>query len=230
MTSFDHQTHYEILEIRPDASAEDVERAYRMALSTYGSDSMAVYSLLGEEEVSSARERVELAYEVLSDSTARQRYDAQIGADGWEGHEAFEQRIELDDLPGDVEELMIPGEPETDPGPAPARTAQQLLTLDGVEPSEDESEGGVFDGARLRRARLLRGVEVDQIAELTKVNPTYLHFIEEERFDDLPATVYVRGFVTAYARALGLDAHDVPLSYVERLQQHRAERAGRSRR
>ena len=196
-----------------------------MALVTYGGDSMAVYSLLGEEEVSGARERVELAYEVLSDSVAHQRYDSQIGADGWEGHQAFERRIELDELPGDVEELMLPREPERDPVPSAPRTAQQLLTLQGVEPVEDEEEGGVYDGPRLRRARLSRGVEMDQIAQLTKVNPTYLHFLEEERFDDLPATVYVRGFVTAYARALGLDPYDVPLSYVERLQKHRAERA-----
>jgi flagellar biosynthesis protein FlhG len=231
VTPFDHQTHYEVLEIRLDASQEDVERAYRMALSTYGDDSMAVYSLLGEEEVSGARERVELAYEVLSDSTARQRYDAQIGADGWEGHEAFEQRIEMDDLPGDVQELMLPVETEPDPAANTPRTAQQLLTLQGVEAAGDDedTEDGVYDGPRLRRARLSRGVEVAQIAQLTKVNPTYLHFIEEERFDDLPATVYVRGFVAAYARALGLDAHDVPLSYVERLEQHRDAGAGRRR-
>jgi hypothetical protein len=31
--------------------------------------------------------------------------------------------------------------------------------------------------------------------------PTYLRFIGEDRYDALPAAVYVRGFVTAYARS-----------------------------
>ena len=39
------------------------------------------------------------------------------------------------------------------------------------------------------------------------MNPTYLAFIEDERFDGLPAAVYVRGFVMGYAGCLGLDAN-----------------------
>lgn len=33
--------------------------------------------------------------------------------------------------------------------------------------------------------------------------------IEEDRLDDLPGEVFVRGFVKAYARCLGLDVNDV---------------------
>ena len=51
------------------------------------------------------------------------------------------------------------------------------------------------------------------------MNPTYLGFIEEERFDGLPAAVYVRGFVTGYASCLGLDAKRVASSYLQRYEE-----------
>jgi len=82
----------------------------------------------------------------------------------------------------------------------------------------------MYDGARLRRARMRRGLELDQIAQVTKINPTYLRFLEEERFDDLPAAVYVRGFVAAYARCCGLDLGAVVPSYMERFETARIAR------
>ena len=88
--------------------------------------------------------------------------------------------------------------------------------LDFLE-SPDE-DGHSYDGARLRRNRLQRGVDLEQIARVTKVNPTYLRFIEEDRYDALPAAVYVRGFVTAYARCLGLKPDRVVTDYMERFE------------
>ena len=86
-----------------------------------------------------------------------------------------------------------------------------------------------FDGARLRRCRVRRGLELEQIAAITKVNPRYLACIEEDRFDELPAPVYVRGFVHAYARCLGLDPAPVAAAYLERFERARASGDRRSR-
>ena len=66
-----------------------------------------------------------------------------------------------------------------------------------------------------------RGIELERVAEVTKVNPTYLRFIEEERFDDLPAAVYVRGFVLGYAGCVGLDPRRVAKSYMSRYEESR---------
>jgi len=209
MRSLVDQTHYELLELDRDASGEEVERAYRMAQSTYAPESLATYSLMGEDEAAALRERLELAYEVLSDPASRQRYDEVL--DGHEDGVAVEERS-----------LLLPSLEQEPPAPEPVRLrAPAALPIEGF--TDEEQPDAPYDGARLRRARLARGVEVDQVAEITKVNPSYLHFIEEERFDDLPASVYVRGFVTAYARCLGLDAGLAASSYLERLQQHRSE-------
>lgn len=116
-----------------------------------------------------------------------------------------------------------------------------LAPEDGDEPTEGEDEpvapleiadafedlddsGGEFSSAWLRRTRLRRDLEIEQIAATTKINPLYLHFIELERFDDLPAAVYVRGFVCAFAKCVGLDPELVARSYMARFLERRAAR------
>jgi flagellar biosynthesis protein FlhG len=60
-------------------------------------------------------------------------------------------------------------------------------------------------------------VELEDISVTTKINETYLRFIEENRYQDLPAPVYVRGFLREYAKCLHLDPNRVTQSYMERL-------------
>jgi flagellar biosynthesis protein FlhG len=99
---------------------------------------------------------------------------------------------------------------------APTRALDPLDAMADLDAAEGE-----FDGERLRRVRLQRGFELEEIAKVTKVNPTYLRFIEEERFDDLPAAVYVRGFVVGYASCVGLDGKRVAKSYMTRYDESR---------
>ena len=64
----------------------------------------------------------------------------------------------------------------------------------------------MFDiGSSLREARLRQELDFPELEERTKIRPKYLRALEDERFDILPAPTYVRGFLRAYADALGLD-------------------------
>lgn len=45
MKPFSDQTHYEILDLTRDVTAEQIERGYRLARATYAPDSIATYSL-----------------------------------------------------------------------------------------------------------------------------------------------------------------------------------------
>jgi flagellar biosynthesis protein FlhG len=73
------QSHYEVLGINPQASPEEVERAYRFTLELYGDGALATYSLLDPAEVRRARARVQEAYEVLRDPARRHAYDQSHG-------------------------------------------------------------------------------------------------------------------------------------------------------
>lgn len=201
--------HYELLELPRDASHEDVERAYRLAQTTWGEDALAAYSVASEAELSALRERVEHAYRVLSDADARGAYDAALGRLRAPAHD--EPDLGLDDE--EKEEL------------APAELPAEIEAFGDLSGPED----GHWTGPALRRTRLARGLELDQINAITKVNPVYLKGIEDERFEALPASVYVRGFVAAYARCLGLDAGRVANDYLERLQAARPDRPPKRR-
>jgi curved DNA-binding protein CbpA len=185
------QDHYEVLEIPRDAQPEGIERAYRFILATYREDSLAGYSVVRGADAAAIRERVETAYRVLSDGESRRAYDASLAG----GRRAS--------------------------APEPAAEAEPAPEAVGVEPFEELEEDGDYDGARLRRARLRRGLDLDEIAAETKVNPSYLRFLEEERFAELPPRVYVRGFVMAYAACLGLDPGTVAASYMRRYDAER---------
>ena len=60
-------------------------------------------------------------------------------------------------------------------------------------------------GSSLREARLRQGLEITDFELRTKVRAKYLRALEEERFDQLPAHTYIKGFLRTYAEELGLD-------------------------
>ena len=204
--------HYELLEVSRDARIEEIEHAYSLVHAADEEDALAAYSVLDESESSSIRERIEQAYRVLSDPEARHAYDQTLGAPA--GAPPLEEPREIE------AQEMLAFEPVTEMAPPAEALAHEI---EGFEEIETGDADAPWDGARLRRARMMRGVDLEAIAGITKVNPTYLRFVEEERFDDLPAAVYVRGFVTAYARYLGHDGRAVAASYMERFEQHHGE-------
>ncbi len=209
MKPLPEQDHYEVLEIAPGASAEEVERAYQVACTAYAEDSLATYSLFGDEDVRELRRRVEAAYRVLSDAVSRRDYDRALRGDQPEPPEIS---LELDPRL----EARRALEPRLEAAPAPP-------PLEGFD-EDSAADDTPCDGARLRRARMRRGLDLEQIAAITKINPSYLRWIEEERFDDLPAAVYVRGFVAAVARCVGLDPAAAAAGYLQRFEAVRAAR------
>lgn len=61
-------------------------------------------------------------------------------------------------------------------------------------------------GRSLREARGALGITIEQAAHETRISPRFLQALETEHFEELPAPVYVRGFLRSYANYLHLDA------------------------
>lgn len=68
-------------------------------------------------------------------------------------------------------------------------------------------------GAYLRREREQKSISLRELAKKTRVREPFLKAIEEDRYDLLPSPLYARGFLSAYAKYVGLDAHEVLLRY-----------------
>lgn len=75
----------------------------------------------------------------------------------------------------------------------------------------DETE---ISGSLLRRLRESCDASVAEVAAITKISKRYLRALEENDYGELPAAVYVRGFVREYARALGMDPDAVARGYM----------------
>ena len=88
--------------------------------------------------------------------------------------------------------------------PPPRAAEPELPLLDLAEP-----------GAYLRRCREVRGLDLEEMFERTRIRR--LAFIEGERFELLPPEPYLRSHVLSYARELGIrEASLLVQAYLER--------------
>ncbi len=71
--------YYDILEIRPDASAQDVRNAYMRLKTSYRKDNPALYSILDASETEDWMGKIEEAFQILSDPDSRRDYDDRNG-------------------------------------------------------------------------------------------------------------------------------------------------------
>ena len=70
-------------------------------------------------------------------------------------------------------------------------------------------------GADLRNARIARNRSIDDISRATKVSASILREIEGDHFDKVPAGLFTRGYLRAFAREVGLDPDEVVRTYRE---------------
>ena len=68
-------------------------------------------------------------------------------------------------------------------------------------------------GVEFRAIRESRGLTVDRIASATRIPVRYIEALERDDIRALPARPYLRGFVAAYGRELGLDPADAVARY-----------------
>lgn len=79
----------------------------------------------------------------------------------------------------------------------------------GVDSPRPKSLGEILKGARLSR-----GMELGDVAELTHVRKDYLRALEEGDYGQLPEDVYSRNFLRLYAQSVGLDSDKLMDAYL----------------
>lgn len=73
-----------------------------------------------------------------------------------------------------------------------------------------------FDGLFLQKVRLYKQVSLEKLSVASRIGKTYLIALESNDFKNLPATVFLRGFLVQVARQLGLDEPKVVSTYMNR--------------
>jgi flagellar biosynthesis protein FlhG len=193
MKRIEEQTYYEILEVAPDATSREIQQSYERAKETYQNDSVAVYSLFSEKEMEKIQAVIEEAHRVLMDETSRRNYD--------------QTHLSSLSLKWPRSEKI----PETPESPMEKKTY-----LPFSEISVDLGEGP-YRGKMLKQIREKMGVDLKTISMETRISLKILECIEEENVGQLPAQVYLKGFLKGYAQCLGLDPKKVIEDYLNSL-------------
>jgi flagellar biosynthesis protein FlhG len=236
------KNYYDILRVSRAATRQDVVKAYEQIKEAFGPQSMAVYSLVEEEERRSIMDKIEKAFSVLTDDVRRAKYNAQIDRPT-DANDADQHKEEL---PSDEskeiktavkqksygEEFVdTPRATEAstpDPANKSAKTDEPSKQEPGKDKSGDESpttkkKTGLpfdpskfsdFDGKALKQIREALEIDLSDVCDKTKIGKTFLQFLEDNKYEYLPAEVYVKGFVKQIAAMYGLNSAKVAESYI----------------
>lgn len=79
--------------------------------------------------------------------------------------------------------------------------------------SEETLENPSLPGARLREQRERKGLTTAQVASELHIDRRMLEALEDDRFDDIGAPIFVKGHLRNYARLLGLDTEELVAAY-----------------
>jgi curved DNA-binding protein CbpA len=192
--------YYEILELKSSAPQHAVTEAYERARATYSGDNPAIYTIFSESEAREFLSVIEEAYQILGNKILRNIYDQRL----------LSGRASLNDL---SYVSIIEASKQMFPEP---RALQQEISYKKDEAMEKEIKAQeIWSGDFLKKVREYKNVDVNKMSEITKINPFYITAIENIEPTNLPAVVFVRGYVVQLAKALALDEKKVADSYMK---------------
>jgi hypothetical protein len=175
--SWDDLDPFEVLGVSPGASVAEIRQAWERVEAALAPGSLAVYSLLEGEEQARLLRQARVAYQrLLRAAGAPEPVPPAVAP------------------PGPAAAPTAPHQP----APPPRRSGPPAILAE-VGPDRE------ITGALLSEVREAWGLTVEAAAKRTRIMTSHLCAIEAEQFAVLPARVFTRGFVMAYARELGLD-------------------------
>lgn len=99
--------------------------------------------------------------------------------------------------------------------------------LASPENAEEPAAAALGIGETLRSARKERGVTLEEASELLRIETRFLAALEDERFDEISAPVFVKGYLKLYCELLGLDPLPLLDALSERISNREPELKGR---
>ena len=215
------QNYYEILDLKENATQQEIFLAYEKAKKTYGTENKALNSVFSSEEAVELRNLIEEAYEVLRNDNYRNVYEKRMLANTFSKDEMTAEAIKTAS-----DEIFKRAEVPVITTTVSAQTAVVTAEVDFI------SEAPVIDpqfetelankkewaGDDLKQVREYRKLSFDELTDITKINPWYIAALEKMDPANLPVEVFVRGYVLQVAKALGLKEKTVADSYMRQFR------------
>lgn len=207
------QNYYELLEIPRVAPPDEIRRAYLEMKEAFREDSLAIYSLFDPKDLTRIQKRLEEAFHTLMDEKLRQAYDLSLRSSF--KHEGRGDRVISTEET--LEKTLLDQEFYS-----PATVGETDPELDEFLQNIEEKVNGYF----LKRYREAKGFPLEWIAKETRINITYLQYIESDRYDSLPHPVYLKGYLFQYANLLGIDSNQVVTGFLNQYHSWRSLKEG----
>ncbi|MBC7458130.1 MAG: helix-turn-helix domain-containing protein [Bdellovibrionaceae bacterium] len=220
MITENKNNYYEILEVSTTATQHDILLAYQKAKLTYSASNMAIRSAFSGEELNELKKLVDEAFLVLSNQNYRNIYEQRLNTKSYSesditfnGIKDFTHDISPTNT---VEKLIQKYNSMSHKVELVAIVEAEALSVPVDETFEQEMHGQTeWSGDFLKKVREYKKISIDKLQESTKVNPWYLKALETMDVKNLPATVFVRGYVIQMAKELGLNEKNVADSYMK---------------
>ena len=197
--------YYDILEIDPHCPQHEVTAAYEKAKSTYSSDNPAIYTIFSQREARELMLLVDEAYSVLGNKTLRSLYDEKVSQSL-----VKHQHVSYDSLLTESKIHLPKAE-------APSYAKMEFEADPKFE--KEMLECTDWDGAFIKKVREYRNYSLERLSEITKISAYYINAIEKMDCKNLPAPVFVRGYVSQLSKVLNLNEKQVCSSYMSLFKQ-----------
>lgn len=197
----DRYNYYDILEISPHSPQHEVTSAYERAKSTYSGENPAIYTIFSDDEARNLLKLVEEAYAVIGNKGLRALYDEKIGQSG----------VKREDL--SFESLKTESRAQFPMMKKPI-TEKVEYAVDADLEKQFSAETNC-DGKFLKQVREYKKIPLERMSEITKISAYYISSMEKMDAKNLPAPVFVRGYVAQVCKVLGLDEKKVCESYMK---------------
>jgi DnaJ-class molecular chaperone len=199
---FDQMNYYEILDIGTNATSAEIRGAYNVALQMYQPDSLVSYSFFSKGERDKILSLIDKAYFTLINEAQRAKYDNEMN---------------LRETSVSADQHKAPPQPanifEFNRRDIASLTRKNNKSALKTKISQSQSIREILSrqkitGADLKAIREELGLAIETIHQETKIRLDYLHDIEEDKTEKLPAPVFLKGFVKAYLRSLCIENAD----------------------
>ena len=218
MKTFEDENYYQILQIPANAGADEIKHAYRDALAIYEAESVATYSLFSEEQRERLLLAIETAFDTLINEHKRTTYN----------------RMLIDTGQVDAVDLSREGQRKPATHCDTPTTSTEKCLGQWVQKKADTPEirqlieailsKEMLSGQELKQLREAYGIDIPEIYAVTKISGDSLKRIEADQFDALPAEIYVKQFLKAYAEVLQIDSGHVVDGYLKFMARARADK------
>ncbi len=210
------KNYYEILEVAPNANHHEVLLAYNKAKKMYSMSNKDLSNLFSNEEIQQLGFLIEEAFGVLSHQDFKQTYEKQLHAKS-----NSDIHLSLNDIKKPSEEKNSDGFKNKLQYQFSPNHLNQYKTSSHARYGIDENfeleicQQTQWTGSFLKKVREYKKISIEKMQEVTKVNPWYIKALEAMDYKNLPAAVFIRGYIVQIAKELGLNQKNVADSYMK---------------